>query len=121
MYHGSLEVPNEFAETEQQERAAIVEERCRTEPYKSRRIRVTVDVSSDAVELMIRDEGPGFNFRERFGSPGTGAETLEIAAGTRGLVLMHMFMDELLDAWATSYCFVVNRLPSPSMTLPQYL
>lgn len=114
LYHGSLEVPDTFREMEQDARTALVAERCRTAPYKDRRIHVTADVTSTAIEVVIRDEGPGFNYAERFGTVGADDATFAVGAGMRGLILMHMFMDEVEFRGAGNEVRLVKRLGEPS-------
>lgn len=114
LYHGSLEVPVEFREMEREARAAVVEERRRTAPFKNRRIHVTVDITSESVEVIIRDEGPGFDHLDRFGSVSTDDGTLVVSEGMRGLLLMHMFMDEVEFLGAGNEVRMVKRLAAAS-------
>lgn len=110
LYHGSLEVPQEFREMGQEARTAFVEERCRIAPYGDRRIHVTADVTAEAVELVVRDEGPGFNHQERIGGLGADNATVVIAEGMRGLILMHMFMDKVEFRGAGNEVRLVKQL-----------
>ena len=110
LFHGSLEVPPEFREMEQEARNAIVEARCQTAPYKDRRIHVTADVTSAAVEVVIRDEGPGFDYRSRFESLNAEDGTFVVGSGMRGLILMNMFMDEVEFRGAGNEVRLVKRL-----------
>jgi CheY-like chemotaxis protein len=114
LYHGSLEVPGAFREMEQEARAAVVEERCRAAPYKDRRIHVTADITPEAVEVIVRDEGPGFDYRARFGSLGAEDGTVVVSGGMRGLILMHMFMDEVEFLGTGNEVRLVKRLAAPS-------
>ena len=95
MYHGSLEVPDELREMEPDARSAFVEVRRRQEPYASRRIQIDIETSKDAIELLVRDEGPGFNHKQRFSKLNVNEGTVSIPKDMRGLVLMHVFLDEV--------------------------
>ena len=71
---------------------AMMEERRHVEPYKSRKIHVSVHVEEDHGISVIRDEGPGFDPRQ-LPDP-TEPTNLEKPSG-RGLLLMRTFMDEV--------------------------
>jgi len=112
LYHGSLEVPPSFRLMEQESRAELVEERSRQAPYAERRIHVTVDVNQDAIGIVIRDEGPGFNYHERFNSLGDNQSTFILSEGLRGLILMHMFLDQVEFQGCGNEVRLLKRLPA---------
>jgi CheY-like chemotaxis protein/anti-sigma regulatory factor (Ser/Thr protein kinase) len=92
IFHGNLELTSEQREGDPDVYQRLVSERQTREPYASRRLRVTIDVSPTEGRFAIRDEGPGFD-PSKLPDP-TDPENLEKVSG-RGLLLMRTFMDEL--------------------------
>ncbi|MFO1005635.1 MAG: response regulator [Planctomycetaceae bacterium] len=91
-YHGNLEVSSRLRELDYSTYYNLARERRATEPYKSRRIYVDVDLSCNGVVYVIRDEGPGFDPHSQ---PDPRApENIERPSG-RGLLLMRSFMDRV--------------------------
>ena len=98
MFHGTLELDPATARYARQQLhdggiSDEVQERCRVLPYKERRVKVAVNLNRKQVEIVVRDEGPGFDasaFTERAGE----ASQLSSEEG-RGLTLIHNFMDEV--------------------------
>lgn len=98
MFHGNLELEGTTARYARQRLhdggiAEEVNERCRTSPYKDRRVKVAVNLNRKQVEIVVRDEGSGFDasaFTER------AAEASQLSSEEgRGLTLIHNFMDEV--------------------------
>lgn len=71
----------------------LAEARRRQDPYRRRRVHVTVRESPEAGRYTIRDEGPGFDTRLLCCNP-TDAENIGRPCG-RGLFLIHTFMDHV--------------------------
>jgi CheY-like chemotaxis protein/anti-sigma regulatory factor (Ser/Thr protein kinase) len=92
VYHGNLEVSSTLKENGDEAFLALARERCRTEPYASRRVRVLSRVTQRRATFIITDEGPGFDV-VNLPDP-TDPENLEKPSG-RGLMLMRAFMDEV--------------------------
>jgi anti-sigma regulatory factor (Ser/Thr protein kinase) len=92
LYHGNLELDSQLREGDRAAYRAMVEERRHADPYKRRKIHVSVNVAPDHGEFVIRDEGPGFDPRE-LPDP-TDPTNLEKPSG-RGLLLMRTFMDDV--------------------------
>lgn len=92
LYHGNLELDSKLREGDRAAYRAMVEERRHADPYKKRKIHVSVTVAPDRGEFIIRDEGPGFDPRE-LPDP-TDPTNLEKPSG-RGLLLMRTFMDDV--------------------------
>lgn len=89
-YHGNLEVSSKLREEDHAQFYNLAKERRTLDPYQSRRIFVDVDLSSQGVQYVIRDEGPGFDPHSQ-PDPRDPAN-LERPCG-RGLLLMRTFMD----------------------------
>jgi len=92
LYHGNLELNSQLREGDRAAYRTLVEERRYAEPYKRRKIHVTVHVEEDHGAFVIRDEGPGFD--PRVLPDPTDPANLEKPSG-RGLLLMRTFMDEV--------------------------
>lgn len=89
-YHGNLEVSSKLREEDHAQFYNLARERRSQDPYQSRRIFVDVDLSSQGVQYVIRDEGPGFDPHSQ-PDPRDPAN-LERPCG-RGMLLMRTFMD----------------------------
>ena len=93
MVHGNLEVSSELRQTDDgKPYNDLIEKRKTLTPYKERRVIVKMHASQSSATIVIRDEGPGFDF-ESLRDP-TDPENLERAGG-RGLLLINAFMDEV--------------------------
>lgn len=92
MFHGNLELTSEQREGDSTVYQELVEDRTRREPYASRRLFVTVQVSPASGTFIVRDQGPGFD-PKKLPDP-TDPANLEKVSG-RGLLLMKTFMDEV--------------------------
>ena len=91
-YHGNLEVSSDLREENPQEFYDLARQRTEIEPYKQRRISVSVSIDQERVEYVVEDEGPGFN-PHAVPDP-THEEFLDKPSG-RGLLLMKTFMDDV--------------------------
>jgi anti-sigma regulatory factor (Ser/Thr protein kinase) len=92
MYHGNLEVASEHRQIDERIFDEMAEERRRCEPYRSRRIRVHVQLDQSAARFVVSDDGPGFD--TTLVNRPVDAEDLSRIGG-RGLVLIRTFMDEV--------------------------
>lgn len=95
MYHGNLELPpHRLAEIRQLlhegKQSDLVEERRRQSPYQDRRIQVAADFTRQRAQIVIGDEGPGFDAASML------TDTKMEGSGGRGLVLIQTFMDEVV-------------------------
>jgi CheY-like chemotaxis protein len=89
MIHGNLELSGaDLRKTA--EPARLIAARRALEPYKSRKVRVSLSIGRDEAVFEVRDEGWGFD-------PTKFQSDLEVSSQTngRGLVLMQAFMDEV--------------------------
>ena len=92
LYHGNLGVKSELKEIDHGEFYKQANERRISLPWSDRRIRVQVRVTSQEMEVSIRDEGSGFD-PSKLPDP-TDPENLDRPSG-RGVMLMRAFMDEV--------------------------
>jgi CheY-like chemotaxis protein len=93
LYHGNLELDSELRETDRPAYRALIEERRHTDPFRVRRIHVSIAFEEDHGAFVIRDEGPGFD-PDELPDP-TDPTNLEKPSG-RGLLLMRTFMDNVV-------------------------
>jgi len=92
LFHGNLELTSEQREGDPDEYQRLIDDRTAREPYASRRLQVTVEVTPTSGRFVIRDQGPGFD-PAKLPDP-TDPENIEKVSG-RGLLLMRTFMDEV--------------------------
>lgn len=90
IYHGNLEVDSDLRQDDETAFQDLVDQRRVAIPYCDRRVLVTATVSAEEIQVMIRDEGPGFNVRKEL-APDRALDLERI--GGRGLLLIQSFMD----------------------------
>ena len=93
LYHGNLEVGSELREQNGDAYYALVDRRRSQTPFQERRIHVKATLSRREAQLVVRDEGLGFD-PSSLPDP-TDPANLEKASG-RGVLLMRTFMDDVL-------------------------
>ena len=91
-YHGNLEVSSDLRDGESDAFHKLAKTRCQQEPYCERNIHLLTRVTPEKVSFTVRDEGPGFNVSALIDP--TAPENLDRPHG-RGIMLMHMFLDEV--------------------------
>lgn len=91
-YHGNLEVSSKLREEDHSKYHELARQRRQQLPYSERRIFVHAVFSEDEARFTVRDEGPGFNWRD-LPDP-TDPANLERPCG-RGILLMRAFTDQL--------------------------
>ena len=93
MVHGNLEVASELKCGDWKAYHALIHERARQQPYSDRRVQVMVRADrSPRLELVVRDEGHGFDPKS-LPDP-TDPTNWENACG-RGLLLIRTFFDDV--------------------------
>lgn len=107
MHHGNLEVGSELRERDGDAYRRLLEQRSTEPPYRDRRVHVRLELSSEEMVCVIRDEGPGFD-PHHVPDP-TDAENLERVSG-RGLYLIWTFMDRVQHNDAGNEVTLVKRL-----------
>lgn len=91
-YHGNLEVRSEIREHDARAYRRLAEQRRNEAPYRDRRIRVSVNLTSDEARFAIEDDGRGFDVGA-VPDP-TLPENLGRPSG-RGIFLMKTFLDDV--------------------------
>ncbi|VAX25143.1 hypothetical protein MNBD_NITROSPINAE04-391 [hydrothermal vent metagenome] len=91
IYHGNLEVPSRLKSDNFEKFYELANERMRQEPYSSRMVDVQYKLDGGGLEVIIEDEGPGFNWRE---FTGDSADANDHPYG-RGLVMMREFTSRI--------------------------
>ena len=113
IYHGNLELsPAEaaLAKSLSPEAAAVIARRNAQAPHCDRRVHVRAVFSQQEARFIIRDEGPGFDVSTL---PNVKADPSHLSGtGGRGLVLTHMFMDEVSFNPAGNEVTLVKRAPA---------
>jgi CheY-like chemotaxis protein/anti-sigma regulatory factor (Ser/Thr protein kinase) len=90
--HGNLELSSEMREQDDRAYQQLAHQRRQQDPYRHRRVFVSVKVSREEACFVVRDEGPGF---DPSGLPDpTDPANLERVCG-RGLLLVRTFMDDV--------------------------
>lgn len=94
MHHGNLEVESSLRATgepdEEDKYYSEIRTRKSKEPFCDRRVQVRASFSNRAIEIQVKDEGPGFD-PEQVADPRS-PENLTRVSG-RGLFLIRTFMD----------------------------
>ncbi len=111
MFHGNLEVGSEHRQVDERIFDEIAEQRRQTEPYRSRRIRLHVQLDRNAARFVVHDDGTGFDTM-LLDRP-VDAEDLSRIGG-RGLVLIRTFMDEVrFNSSGSQISMIKYRTPAP--------
>ena len=93
LYHGNLEVSSDLKEIDHTAFYKLVDERRLASPWRERQIHISVRLTPEEIEVVIRDEGPGFD-PSKLPDP-TDPKNVDRPCG-RGVMLMRAFMDEVL-------------------------
>ncbi len=92
MFHGNLEITSEQREGEAEAYSRLLTQRLSNDPWRQRKLHITLRVSRSSGIFTVRDEGPGFD-PSKLPDP-TDPANLERVSG-RGLLLMRTFMDDV--------------------------
>jgi CheY-like chemotaxis protein len=111
LYHGNLELSQQQIQEARDrlregEESPAVRERRSQSPYCDRKVFVDIRLSSHEAQIVVRDEGKGFDVSALPARDDPGV--LEKEAG-RGLVLMRTFMDEVTFNPAGNEVTMVKR------------
>lgn len=91
LQHGNLELDSELRE-QGEVYHELAEQRINQPPYSERVLKVSVHLTRDAAEIVIQDEGPGFDVSS-LPDPRDPANMDRVSG--RGILLMRTFMDEV--------------------------
>jgi CheY-like chemotaxis protein/anti-sigma regulatory factor (Ser/Thr protein kinase) len=108
-YHGNLEVRSEIREHDARAYRRLAEQRRLVPPYRDRRIRVNVKLTSDEACFVIEDGGRGFDVGA-VPDP-TLPENLGRPSG-RGIFLMKTFLDDVRYNAAGNRVMLIKRRQS---------
>ncbi len=92
IHHGNLEVDSDLRETDFKRFHELVRERLEQDPYRSRKVHVSTEVTQSGFVCAVRDEGSGFD-SSKVPDP-TDPVNLTKLSG-RGLYLISTFMDKV--------------------------
>lgn len=92
MIHGNLEVCSSLRDEDSQRYYETIERRREEEPYATRRVRFIGRESTESVEYVVVDEGPGF---DPSSLPDPTAPENMVRVRGRGILLIRSFMDEV--------------------------
>lgn len=113
MYHGNLEISAEQLTQSridaEEDGRTIVEQRKSEEPYRNRRIHLSICITNGEARFVVRDEGPGFDVAAH---PQCNDPSVLERHGGQGLVLMRTFMDEVVFNQAGNEVTMVKRRPT---------
>jgi CheY-like chemotaxis protein len=107
LFHGNLEVMSDLRQDDEDEFYQVAAQRRTQEPYRSRRIRLRVQLDRSAARFIIADDGPGFD--TSIVDRPVRAEDLSRIGG-RGLLLIRTFMDHVsFNETGSQITLVKNR------------
>ena len=110
-FHGNLELPPEMRDEQFDAYMELARQRAQTPEFAARHIHVWMRDTPNMFEVVVRDEGPGFDV-SRVKDPCDPAN-LERTCG-RGLLLIHTFMDEVFHQAGGTQLVMRKYLGEPS-------
>jgi FixJ family two-component response regulator/anti-sigma regulatory factor (Ser/Thr protein kinase) len=112
--HGNLGIDGptkrELHSENEEAYARYLAERASSEPYRSRKVRVTVSVNERLARITVEDEGQGFDYHN-LPDP-TDPENLFLASG-RGILLARAFIDDVQFLGRGNTCTLVQYRHHP--------
>lgn len=109
IHHGNLELDSELRNREDGLYYKLAAQRATEEPYKLRRVHVSVSVDQNERRFVIRDEGAGFDPETPKYDPEDPEQLLRTHG--RGLFLIRTFMDEVSFNSEGNEIRLVQRMP----------
>lgn len=111
LYRGNLEISPRLEQSDRMAFNQLVESRSAEPPYRDRRVHVSWTIARDALSLVVRDDGSGFDPAASINrEENVDFDTLF----GRGLLIMRTFMDEVRYNAAGNEVTLVKRTPPPS-------
>lgn len=114
MIHGNLEVGSELRGVDDPAHCRLIEQRMNETFYASRQLSLHIHMTSNLVRYVVRDEGPGFDYKSL--SDPTDPKNLMRASG-RGMLLIRSFMDELQYNEAGNEITIVKYKTTPDRAI----
>ena len=93
LYHGNLECSSDLRQEDERVFYRLAHDRRAAEPYRSRLIRVELEIDRSRARIAIRDEGPGFDI-SALDKPFDPEDLMRV--GGRGMILIRTFLDEVV-------------------------
>lgn len=93
LYHGNLECSSDLRQDDERIFYQLANSRRKLEPYRSRLIRVELQIDRDQARIEIHDEGPGFDV-SAIDKQSDLEDLMKI--GGRGMILIRTFFDEVI-------------------------
>jgi len=93
LFHGNLECSSDLRQEDERIFHRLADSRRLIEPYRSRRIRVELEIDRSQARISIRDEGPGFDV-SGLDKPFGPEDMMRI--GGRGMILIRAFLDQVM-------------------------
>ncbi|MCG6156615.1 ATP-binding protein [Rubinisphaera margarita] len=90
--HGNLEVDSALRNGDGTKFVKRMKERQAQAPYEGRRVRLTTNIGESSIEVIVADEGPGF---DRSAIPDPTDPDFIMRPHGRGLLLIQTFMDDV--------------------------
>jgi DNA-binding response OmpR family regulator len=110
VFHGNLEVSSEHRQVDERIFEQLALDRRQLEPYRSRRVRIHVQLDKDAARFSVSDDGPGFD-ASLLDRPVHPDDLSRI--GGRGLLLIRTFMDQVtFNSHGNQIIMIKRREPS---------
>jgi CheY-like chemotaxis protein len=110
VFHGNLEVSSEHRQVDERIFDQLALDRRQLEPYRSRRVRIHVQLDRDAARFSVSDDGPGFDasLLDREVHPDDLCRV-----GGRGLLLIRTFMDKVtFNSHGNQIIMIKHRAPA---------
>jgi CheY-like chemotaxis protein len=106
LYHGNLECSSDLRQEDERIFYRQADDRRSMEPYRSRLIRVKLEIDHEHARITIRDEGRGFDV-SILNKPFNPEDLLKV--GGRGMILIRTFLDEVVHNGRGNEITLVKR------------
>jgi CheY-like chemotaxis protein len=111
LYHGTLELGAALHQKDAPTLKELVAQRCQMRQYRDRGVYVQATLLPSEATFVIRDEGPGFNFAA-LPDP---KDPANLSKGSRGLLLIRTFMDNVLFNQSGNQITLIKRRDQSSV------
>jgi anti-sigma regulatory factor (Ser/Thr protein kinase) len=106
LYHGNLECSSDLRQVDERVFFRLADERRALEPYRFRQIHLETRIDRCEFQVVIRDEGPGFDVAslDKTFDP----EDLTRVGG-RGMILIRSFFDDVIHNETGNQITLIKR------------